>query len=109
MMLTKKYFSITEVSEITGLPDYKLRYIEKSNNKLKVTKIRGRRYYTSNDIQLIQNEYPESTNIASSKTINDGVVTHQETQTTQNSSNNMEIINEINQLIAKFQTLEKNI
>jgi DNA-binding transcriptional MerR regulator len=109
-MLLKKYFSIAEVADITNLPHYKLRYIEKSNKKIKITKIRGRRYYTISDIELIQNEYLQSANPTLSQTVNYTTVNHNNSQQiVPNSSSNMIIINEIDQLLAKFQKLKKNI
>jgi hypothetical protein len=56
-MISKKYFSIAEVAQICLLPMHKLRYIEKSDRNIKITKIRGRRYYTDQDIQYIQDSY----------------------------------------------------
>lgn len=53
----KKYFSISETSEITSLPINKLRYIEKSDPKIKVTKIRERRYYTRQHIDYIRKHH----------------------------------------------------
>jgi len=50
----KKYFSISEVCEITGFPAHKLRYLEKSKTGIGIFQIRGRRYYTSEDIELIK-------------------------------------------------------
>jgi DNA-binding transcriptional MerR regulator len=52
-LIDKKYFSISEVSEITGAPLHKLRYLEKSKIGVEVFQIRGRRYYTASDIALI--------------------------------------------------------
>ena len=50
----KRYYSISEVSRITGLEQYVLRYWEKEFSSLKPRKNRGgNRLYTSRDIELI--------------------------------------------------------
>lgn len=46
MTVEKKYFSIAEVAEFTGLTTHKLRYVEKVDQNLSIIKMRGRRYYT---------------------------------------------------------------
>jgi len=56
-MLTKKYFSIAEVAQISCLPAHKLRYIEKADSNIEIVKIRGRRYYTKNNIDYIKKTY----------------------------------------------------
>lgn len=57
MSSLKKYFSIAEASDLTGLPHHKLRYIEKTDPDLEITKVRNRRYYTSNSITHLNNNY----------------------------------------------------
>ena len=53
--IKRLYYSITEVSEITGLKAYVLRYWETEFPKLKPGKNRaGNRIYKKKDIQLIQ-------------------------------------------------------
>ncbi len=50
----KLYYSISEVSEVTGLKQYVLRYWETEFSQLKPTKNRaGNRTYRSSDIDLI--------------------------------------------------------
>lgn len=50
----KRYYSISEVSRITGLEAYVLRYWEKEFTVLRPRKNRGgNRLYTSSDIELI--------------------------------------------------------
>ncbi len=50
----KRYYSISEVSRITGLEPYVLRYWEKEFPILKPRKNRGgSRLYTSSDIELV--------------------------------------------------------
>lgn len=50
----KRYYSISEVSRITGLEQYVLRYWEKEFPTLKPRKNRGgNRLYTSRDIEIV--------------------------------------------------------
>lgn len=52
--LKKLYYSISEVSKLTGLEQYILRYWETEFEKLKPSKNRaGNRIYTNKDIKLI--------------------------------------------------------
>lgn len=60
MTIEKKYFSISEVVQKTGLPIHKLRYIEKINPIISIVKIRDRRYYTIDTINYIKKFYTES-------------------------------------------------
>ena len=54
--IKKLYYSISEVSEITGLKQYVLRYWETEFAQLKPNKNRaGNRNYRSNDIDIILN------------------------------------------------------
>ncbi len=57
MIVEKKYFSIAEVVEFTGLSAHKLRYIEKSDQNLSIIKMRGRRYYTKDSINYLKQNY----------------------------------------------------
>jgi DNA-binding transcriptional MerR regulator len=51
----KLYYSIREVSELTGVPDTALRYWEKQFRELNPRKTpRGARQYTRDDIELIK-------------------------------------------------------
>ena len=51
----KLYYSIKEVSQITGIPAYTLRYWEKEFPKLKPKKSKkGQRTYTRKDIDIIK-------------------------------------------------------
>ena len=56
----KKYFSITEAAQKTGLSNHKLRYIEKSNPMAGAVKIRGRRYYNKDTINYIISAYSKN-------------------------------------------------
>lgn len=50
----KKYFTISEVSQITQVPNYTLRYWEDEFKLLRpVRKNNGRRIYTKDDIELV--------------------------------------------------------
>lgn len=54
LAIKKLYYSISEVSKITGLEQYVLRYWENEFEQLKPQKNRaGNRIYTNKDIQLI--------------------------------------------------------
>lgn len=55
-MLSKKYYSISEVSKICNIAMHKLRYIEKSDSNITILKIRGQRYYTKADIDYIRSK-----------------------------------------------------
>ena len=88
-MLIKKYFTIADVKKITGLEIHKLRYIEKSDHKIKIFRIRNRRYYTQNDIDYIIETY--SLSKASNITNLD--------------SHKIHIISKIDACLEKFQSL----
>ena len=52
----KKYFSITEVSELCAIKPHTLRFWEKEFKHLKpITRKGNRRYYQKEDIRLIKN------------------------------------------------------
>lgn len=51
--MSKRYFSIQDVANITGIKPSKLRYLEKNSQDLAVNKIRNRRYYSIEDIEKI--------------------------------------------------------
>lgn len=93
-MISKKYFSIAEVAQICLLPMHKLRYIEKSDRNIKITKIRGRRYYTNQDIKYIQETYPSTVQT--------------QANTAQNNTT-PSITKQIDRLIENFSKLAKNL
>ena len=95
--IEKKYFSISEVSQITGVPVHKLRYLEKSKTGIEVFQIRGRRYYTASDIALI-NKILEQNN--KSGQLNLFVDNKNKPRP------DLSILTKIDSLIAKFETLE---
>jgi DNA-binding transcriptional MerR regulator len=51
--MEKYYYTIKEVSEITGVKPYVIRYWETQIPVLRPKKIRGRRFYTKEEIELI--------------------------------------------------------
>jgi DNA-binding transcriptional MerR regulator len=51
--LSKKYYTIGEVSELMDLPSHVLRFWEKSFPAIKPQKARGRRYYKIDDIDRL--------------------------------------------------------
>lgn len=81
--MQKKYYSISEVSSKLNIPDYTIRYFEKSNPNFKVKKLRNRRYYTIEDIEIIR----ESISLG----------------------NPLYIISRIDNLISKFKLLSKYV
>jgi hypothetical protein len=58
-MLSKKYFSITEASDMRALAAHKLRYIDKTDQNISIVKIRGRRYYTMDNIEYLVEKYSD--------------------------------------------------
>jgi uncharacterized protein (UPF0333 family) len=59
-MKTKKYYTIGEVTEKLNIPASQLRYLENTLSTLKVLQIKGRRYYTQKNIEIIQNKLSQS-------------------------------------------------
>lgn len=51
--MNKRYFSIQEIVQITGINASKLRYAEKQKDGLLINKIRNRRYYSLKDIEQL--------------------------------------------------------
>jgi|GEM_PF-5377621 DNA-binding transcriptional MerR regulator len=54
MVQDKKYYAISEVAELLGLKQHALRYADNLLGR-RLTVIRGRRYYTKSDIDIIRN------------------------------------------------------
>jgi DNA-binding transcriptional MerR regulator len=52
-MMSKKYYSISEVADILGVKAHNLRYLDALLGK-KLTRIRGRRYYQLKDIDILR-------------------------------------------------------
>lgn len=91
MMTDKKYFSIDEVAEIIGVRAYKLRYLEKSAPQIRIFRVRGRRYYTKENIDQIKKRLSFDLKVEASRS----------------SNFNQVIINKIDYLIGKFTELIK--
>ncbi len=92
-LVDKKYFSISEVAKITGISLHKLRYLEKSTTEIKIFQIKGRRYYSTQDIKYIKSKF--------------GLT--EKGKKTQNVKNLAEIPSQIDSLILKFVKLKKEL
>jgi len=100
--MTKKYYLISEVQQILAVPTHKLRYLEKITNKLNIFKIKGRRYYTTKDIEYLKNYLTPQKNEISEKYL------------ASNNSNESESFydnmnNKIDNLINKFKKLAEEV
>jgi len=51
----KKYYSAAEITEVLNIALYQLRYLETKIPNLSNYKIKNRKYYTANDLELFQN------------------------------------------------------
>ena len=99
-MLEKKYYSIAETSKSTNLPLHKLRYIEKTDKKVDIVQIRGRRYFTKKDIAYINSAYTKtnaSSGFEASETIKPHINTTHDTQ----------MVSQIDQLIYKLNKIKE--
>lgn len=54
-----KYFNIAEVSELLKISKANLRYLETTIKKVRIKKIRGRRYYTESNIEQLKTKLEE--------------------------------------------------
>ena len=104
-MLTRKYFSISEACDMCALAPHKLRYIDKSDKKISIVKIRGRRYYTIENIEYLIKTYshlekPNMKNIEINKQ-KAASITCNRTQISK------QFPERIDQLIKNFQSLTK--
>lgn len=110
-LIDKKYYSIKEVSDLTGIPAYKLRYLEKSASKIDVFQVRGRRYYTIGDIDAIKEKFGILDRKAqiSLPTLITSSFTGPIALISTASKSNGEIISRIDFLIAEFTRLEKEL
>jgi len=94
-MLTKKYFSISEACDMCALAPHKLRYIDKNDEKISIVKIRGRRYYTLENINYLIKTYSHIDQQSATDNINRLAIT------------NKQFLERIDQLIKNFQSLAK--
>lgn len=105
MMLTKKYFSISEACDMCGLAPHKLRYIDKSDKKISIVKIRGRRYYTIENIDYIIKTY---SHLDQTNMINIEIGSQERLSDINNTVQiNKQFLERIDQLIKNFKSLEK--
>jgi DNA-binding transcriptional MerR regulator len=58
-----KYYSISEVSDLFGISQAALRYLEKIIPKFTIRKIRGRRYYSQENIAILRGKIARETSI----------------------------------------------
>lgn len=84
-----------------GVPAHKLRYLEKTASAIQITKIRGRRYYTSEDINKIKTQFFKITKLQADLSY------HLNTATDPMSKN--EILPQIEDLLSKFTLLLQKI
>lgn len=86
----KKYYSISDIASIFKIPPHQLRYLEKSMPKFVAIKVRGRRYYTQQNIEILKAHFannPKQLSLNFAPKINDT----------------------IDNLIAKFNCISNNI
>lgn len=53
-MAEHKYYTIAEISEMLTISHPNLRYLERTMSNLKVKKIRGRRYYSEKNLEILE-------------------------------------------------------
>jgi DNA-binding transcriptional MerR regulator len=63
-MAENKYYTIAEISDLLSISQSNLRYLEKSLHNLKVKKIRGRRYYSIKNLEILQNKLSKSVDMS---------------------------------------------
>ncbi len=108
-LASKKYFSISEVSEITGLQAHRLRYLEKSATGMDVFQIRGRRYYTAANIELIKQLLGKDDELIQFSLFNTKTTGSKIKKANYNSVSYLTIIAKIDSLISRLTELELNI
>ncbi len=112
-MLTKKYFSISEACDMCALAPHKLRYIDKIDKNISIVKIRGRRYYTLENMNYLVNKYSSIDALIINDTIQKPSIiestTNQKTISTQPTKIDHQFIAKINQLLENFQILEARL
>lgn len=108
-MLTKKYFSISEACEMCSLAPHKLRYIDKIDKKISIVKIRGRRYYTMENIKYLIKTYSDIEEPIKKQTsikIENIELIDRQTAT---KTDNYKSLERINQLIKNFHILAERL
>ena len=103
---SKKYFSISEVAQIIGIPLHKLRYLEKSKTGIDIAQIRGRRYYTSANIESVKRLFHRDNDLQFnlfSPIADDFAKSNDQLEVCS------QMVQKIDLLISKFTQLEKDI
>jgi hypothetical protein len=106
-----KYYTISEVAELLDMSQPSLRYLEKTISRFKVRKIRGRRYYTGENIAIlrekISNQYSLFSNAKPVTTAPALVAKSKEVATKPTSFSN--ILEKITNLEKKFLSLKNRL
>lgn len=105
MLSNKKYYIISEVADILNLPLYKLRYLEKSKQRLKIHKVNKRRYYTQEDIDFLKKYYK----LGSSETVDDINIMSEDLTNTDACIVKNYFINKIDDLITKLNLVKEQL
>ena len=111
-MLTKKYFSISEACDMCSLAPHKLRYIDKIDKKMSIVKIRGRRYYTLENINYLIQTYSdikEPIIKQPSIKIENKEIIDRKLANPNNNQINYQFLERIDQLIKNFHTLAERL
>ncbi|MEM6339329.1 MAG: hypothetical protein AAF673_05355 [Pseudomonadota bacterium] len=111
-MLTKKYFSISEACDMCSLAPHKLRYIDKIDKKMSIVKIRGRRYYTLENINYLIQTYSdikEPIIKQPSIKIENTEIIDRKPANPNNNQINYQFLERIDQLIKNFHTLAERL
>lgn len=95
-MKSKKYYTISEVTHILNVRGSQLRYLEKALSTLRVIQVKGRRYYTNENIKIIQSKL-------SKIEVNSTSETH--TTTSSNNNTHQSILMQVDKLIEKFNNI----
>ena len=98
-MKDKKYYTISEVTKILKVAASQLRYLEKTSRVLKIIQLKGRRYYTSQNISFIRSQLTKTEIVRNLKT----------TPITLTYDSDQKILQQINKLINKFENALNNI
>lgn len=98
-MKDKKYYTISEVTKILKVAASQLRYLEKTSHVLKIIQLKGRRYYTSENINFIKSQFTKTEIVQNLKT----------ESVTLTYGSDQKILQQINKLINKFENTLNNI
>lgn len=98
-MNDKKYYTISEVTKILNVAASQLRYLEKTSSILKIIQLKGRRYYTVQNINFIKSQFNKTEIIQNLKTESVTLIY----------DNDQKILQQINELINKFENTLNNI